>query len=183
MTSVHLVALGRDAMLALLDDDLVTASELAGIPLSDFYTSDDITWLWRIREKQIAENPESENWAAFVVVDDETGAPVGHAGFHGPPNADGLVEIGYSIDPGMRRRGFAKATVAALLTRVADDDRVVTVRATISPENAASLGTIAGFGFARNGEQWDEEDGLEWIFDLDLAKHGSLQARSPKEQA
>jgi hypothetical protein len=41
------------------------------------------------------------------------------------------------------------------------------VRVTISPDNAASLATIAGFGFVRVGEQWDEQDGLEIIFEVD----------------
>jgi hypothetical protein len=40
------------------------------------------------------------------------------------------------------------------------------VRATISPGNAASLATISGFGFAEVGEQWDDEDGLELIFEI-----------------
>ena len=30
----------------------------------------------------------------------------------------------------------------------------------------ASLATIAGFGFAEAGEQWDDEDGLELIFEI-----------------
>ena len=47
----------------------------------------------------------------------------------------------------------------------ADEPGVRAVRATISPDNAASLATIAGVGFTPNGEQWDEEDGLELIFD------------------
>ena len=165
MKSVHLVSLNRDAMLALLSNDLVGASTIAGLELTDFYTSGDITWLWMIREKQILENPESENWAASVVVDDETGVAVGHAGFHAPPDENGMVEIGYSIDPRLRRQGFARATVAALLARVANDDRVATVRASISPENAASLATIDGYGFEKVGEQIDAEDGLEYIFE------------------
>lgn len=165
MTSVRLVALGRDAMLALLDHDLDRASEIAGMQLTDFYTSDDISWLWRIRADQIAADPESENWAASIVVDDATGEAVGHAGFHAPPNADGMVEIGYSIDPACRRQGFARATVAALLERAAAEPAVVTVRASISPTNAASLATIAGYGFEKVGEQIDDEDGLEFIFE------------------
>jgi [ribosomal protein S5]-alanine N-acetyltransferase len=40
------------------------------------------------------------------------------------------------------------------------------VRATISPGNVASLATIAKFGFAEVGEQWDEEDGRELIFEV-----------------
>jgi RimJ/RimL family protein N-acetyltransferase len=52
-----------------------------------------------------------------------------------------------------------------LLRRAATEPGVTTVRATISPDNAASLATITRFGFTRNGEQWDEEDGLELIFE------------------
>ena len=40
------------------------------------------------------------------------------------------------------------------------------MRATIRPGNVASLATIAGFGFAEVGEQWDEEDGRELIFEV-----------------
>ena len=36
----------------------------------------------------------------------------------------------------------------------------------ISPDNEASLATINGFGFVHVGEQWDEEDGTELIFEL-----------------
>jgi [ribosomal protein S5]-alanine N-acetyltransferase len=90
---------------------------------------------------------------------------VGHAGFHGPPDAAGMVEVGYSVDPAWRRQGYATAMVRELLQRAAGEPGVRTVRATISPDNIASLGTIAGFGFAGNGEQWDEEDGRELIFD------------------
>jgi len=38
------------------------------------------------------------------------------------------------------------------------------VRASIRPDNVASLATINGFGFRKVGEQWDPEDGLEFVF-------------------
>jgi [ribosomal protein S5]-alanine N-acetyltransferase len=53
-----------------------------------------------------------------------------------------------------------------LVRRAAAEAGVRTVRVTISPENAASLATISGFGFVEVGEQWDEEDGLELIFEV-----------------
>jgi RimJ/RimL family protein N-acetyltransferase len=56
--------------------------------------------------------------------------------------------------------------LAELLRRAVAEPAVRTVRATISPGNAASLATIAGFGFAEAGEQWDDEDGLELIFEI-----------------
>jgi RimJ/RimL family protein N-acetyltransferase len=77
-----------------------------------------------------------------------------------------MVEIGYSVSPEFRRQGYAQAMLAELLRRAAAEPTVRTVRATISPGNAASLATISGFGFAEVGEQWDDEDGLELIFEI-----------------
>ena len=40
--------------------------------------------------------------------------------------------------------------------------------ASVSPDNQPSLNLIDQFGFERTGEQWDEEDGLEWVFELNV---------------
>ncbi|MFE9619950.1 hypothetical protein [Streptomyces sp. NPDC006384] len=50
------------------------------------------------------------------------------------------------------------------------ESEVTTVRATISPDNTASLATISGFGFVEVGEQWDEEDGLELVFEAPVRR-------------
>ena len=52
-----------------------------------------------------------------------------------------------------------------LLRRAQAEPGIRTVRASISPDNTASLATVAGFGFSQVGEQWDDEDGLELIFE------------------
>ena len=36
----------------------------------------------------------------------------------------------------------------------------------VSPENEPSLRLAASLGFERVGSQIDEEDGLEWVFEL-----------------
>jgi RimJ/RimL family protein N-acetyltransferase len=63
-----------------------------------------------------------------------------------------MVGIGYSSDPAYRRRGYARAMVAELLRWAAAEPSAVTVRASLSPENDASLATIAGFSFTHFGE-------------------------------
>ena len=77
-----------------------------------------------------------------------------------------MVEVGYGVDPAYRRRGYARAALELLLDRARAQPDVRVLRATISPDNEASLALIAQFPFVRNGEQWDEEDGLEWIFEI-----------------
>jgi len=92
---------------------------------------------------------------------------VGRAGFHGLPDAAGIVEVGYAINPAHRRRGYARAALESLLERAARDPGVHTVRATIRPDNTASRDLVVQYDFVAVGEQWDDEDGQEIVFEVD----------------
>ncbi|WP_433475470.1 GNAT family N-acetyltransferase [Spirillospora sp. CA-142024] len=163
--AIRFVELPPAAMKALLDDDLSAAGDAAGIPLTAYFVTDEAKFLWRFRLAQLDRDPSHAPWIVRAAVAEPEGVVVGHAGFHGAPNANGTVEIAYSIDPAHRRKGYARAMLAALLERAAAEPSVTTVRATISPENNASLATIAGNGFTHIGEQWDEADGRELIYE------------------
>lgn len=147
-------------MSALLEDDLPIPG------LTDYFLTDKAQWLWRYRLGQMATDPANAGWMVRLAAFDPDGVAVGHCGFHGPPDERGMVEIGYSVAPEFRRRGYARAMLVELLRRAAADPEAAVVRATIAPDNIASLATIAGFGFAEVGEQWDEEDGRELIFEV-----------------
>ncbi|MCW2877370.1 MAG: hypothetical protein JWQ95_1470 [Sphaerisporangium sp.] len=166
LKSVRFVELSNTAMTALLDDDLARASAEAGVALTEYSLTDKAKWVWRYRINQLASDPGSAGWLTEAVVAEPEGVVVGYAGFHGPPDEAGMVEVGYSVDPAYRRQGYARTMLTELVHRSAAEAAVRTVRVTISPENAASLATISGFGFVEVGEQWDEEDGLELIFEV-----------------
>jgi [ribosomal protein S5]-alanine N-acetyltransferase len=162
--SIRFVSLAG-ALTALADGNLDEASRVAGVVLPEYFGAPDALRLWQLRAGQVAGDAQSARWIARAAVAEPDGVVVGHAGFHGPPDADGMVEVGYSVDPAQRRRGYATAMLRELLRRAEAEPGVRTVRATIRPDNTASLATIAPFGFTANGDQWDEEDGLELIFD------------------
>lgn len=42
---------------------------------------------------------------------------------------------------------------------------VTRFRASVAPDNARSQNLLHKLGFVKIGEQWDEEDGLEWVFE------------------
>ncbi|MDH6132150.1 ribosomal-protein-alanine N-acetyltransferase [Kitasatospora sp. MAA4] len=163
--SVRLVQLSPAVLAALLDGDLAGASARAGVALTDFFLAEEALWLWRLRLDQIAADPGSARWVARAAVAEPEGEVVGYAGFHGPPDAAGMVEVGYSVAPDRRRRGHARAILAELLRWAGAESGVRTVRASIRPDNTASLATISGFGFVEVGEQWDEVDGRELLFE------------------
>lgn len=116
--------------------------------------------------KQVDEDPTSTAWVTGVIWDERQQVAVGRAGYHGPPDSSGMVEIGYAVDPAYRRRGYARAALEVLLQRADREPRVRTVRVTISPDNIASRQLAAQYGFTEVGEQWDDEDGLEIIYEV-----------------
>jgi RimJ/RimL family protein N-acetyltransferase len=158
---ITFVPLPLSDLRALVAGDLAAACAAAGHPLSEWVLGE--RWLWEIRVRDIEANPAAEEWIARAAVAD--GQVVGAGGFHGPPDDEGRVEVGYGVDPAYRRRGFAKAMLAELIRRAEGDPRVHLVRASIRPDNVASLATIAPFGFEKVGEQWDEVDGLEIVYE------------------
>jgi RimJ/RimL family protein N-acetyltransferase len=166
MPSVRIVHLSPEALAALAAGDLAGAVELTGLPLTPYTISDERIGVWRRRATQVVETPEDLPWVTGVLVDDETDAVVGAAGYHAAPDENGMVEVGYGVDPSYRRRGYARAALLFMIDRARSDPSVQVFRVTVSPDNAASLGLVAQLPFVEVGEQWDEEDGLETIFEL-----------------
>jgi ribosomal-protein-alanine N-acetyltransferase len=80
-----------------------------------------------------------------LVVERDTGAVVGGAGFFGPPQ-DGEVEIGYGIVPSRQRRGYATETVQAMMADVFRVDGVHTVTANVDLDNPASIRVLKKAG-------------------------------------
>ncbi|GAA3577573.1 GNAT family N-acetyltransferase [Kribbella ginsengisoli] len=162
---IRFVELSPTTMAALLADDLAAAGREAGVALTELFTNDESKWLWNYRIAQLEDDPEAQRWIVRAAVSEPEGVVIGHGGYHGPPDENGMVEVGYTVDAAYRRQGYAKAILTALIERAVEEPGVKIVRASISPTNSASLATIAGFGFLEAGEQWDEEDGLELLFE------------------
>jgi ribosomal-protein-alanine N-acetyltransferase len=91
---------------------------------------------------------------------------IGHIGFHGPPETIGRAELGYSVMPDHRRRGYAIEAARSLMDWAAREHDVTSFFVSIAPDNAASLALAAKLGFAQVGEQIDEQDGLGYVFEL-----------------
>jgi RimJ/RimL family protein N-acetyltransferase len=120
-------------------------------------------WLLGYRLDQVEADPGAERWLMRGILRD--GTMIGHAGFHGPPDERGLVEIGYTVFEPHRRRGVAYETAVALLRWAQGQPGVRGFRASVSPGNAPSLALVAKLGFVRTGVQWDEIDGEELVFE------------------
>jgi RimJ/RimL family protein N-acetyltransferase len=123
---------------------------------------------FRISDLEVDASAQPWLGRAIVMTEpDRTRHAIGSAGFHAPPDADGRVEVGYRVEPDHRRQGVATEVVRALFDWAAREHDVRNFRASVSPNNVASLAIIRGFGFRQVGVQMDDIDGEELVFELD----------------
>ena len=98
----------------------------------------------------------------FAVVHRDDGKVIGTIGYKGAPDADGMVEIGYGIDPDYQGRGYATEAAAAVVAFASADPRVRLVRAHTRPAANPSTRVLEKCGFRKVDEVIDPEDGLVW---------------------
>ena len=101
-------------------------------------------------------------WGGYLFIDRVNHALVGNGGYHGAPNSEGEVEIGYEIAPGYSNRGFATEVARALVRFAFADARVRCIVAHTLPEENASSAVLAKIGMRFAGERRDPEVGVVW---------------------
>lgn len=99
----------------------------------------------------VAERGDPGPYRTYQVRLPEDGVAVGGIGFHGPPDPDGAVTVGYGILPGVRGRGYASEALRALIG-IAREAGARAVRGDADPENTASHRVMEAAGMLRVGE-------------------------------
>jgi RimJ/RimL family protein N-acetyltransferase len=89
---------------------------------------------------------------AYVIVRRADGLAIGDVGFHGPPDDDGEVEIGYALVPSARGAGLASEATGLLVEWAHRQPGVRVVTARVNPGNEPSRRLLARLGFAPDGK-------------------------------
>ena len=122
---------------------------------------------WRV--PQVKENPAVNIWFIRWIVLRETNEIVGSISFHSPPDDSGMIEIGFGISLPCRNNGFGTEALLGMWSWVVTQPGVKILRYTVSASNLPSMAIISKFGFSHVGQQLDEEDGPEEIFEMSVA--------------
>jgi [ribosomal protein S5]-alanine N-acetyltransferase len=186
---LDLVLMSPTLMRALLAADWDQAWELLGARIPAEWRGEDWRWLGQ-RPDQAEADPSAMPWLPRVLLlraADESGRQepvvVGEAGFHGQPDGDGRVEIGYMVVSEHRRRGYAEEAVRALMAWATAEYDITRFRAGISPQNTSSLRLIRKLGFAQVGTQQHDRRGVELIFHHDTNASGREQQKDSNASA
>ncbi|MGW0144696.1 GNAT family N-acetyltransferase [Streptomyces sp. NPDC003333] len=92
-------------------------------------------------------------FGVFVLVRQEDGLAVGGIGFHGAPDEEGRVEIGYDLVEGARGRGYATEALDALSRWALARDDVHSLCATVEEDNVPSQRVVERAGYVRAGAE------------------------------
>jgi predicted CoA-binding protein/RimJ/RimL family protein N-acetyltransferase len=100
---------------------------------------------------RLAEGPEQAGWLVWYAIQ-RPGAGheailVAAAGFLGPPDPTGAVEVGYSVLPAYQGLGYATEIVAALAAHALSQPRVARVIAHVQASNLPSVKVLERSGF------------------------------------
>ena len=169
---LDLVLMSPPLMRSMLAEDWATAGRLLGAQIPQEWRTGHWRWLGN-RPAQAEADPSVIPWLPRVQLLRQPadrgggGLVVGDAGFHGPPDDEGRVEIGYMVISEYRRRGFAEEAVRALMAWSARERGITRFRASIGLQNIPSLSLIRKLGFVQAGAYHHEELGEQLIFHRD----------------
>ena len=101
--------------------------------------------------KWLEDHADWTGWLGWYAVRLDTPAPVlcGSVGFRGPPDASGMVEIGYSVLSDHQRQGLATDMVETLVQWAFAQSGVQSIEAETTDENLASIRVLECNHFQR----------------------------------
>lgn len=128
--------------------ELLQAVVPAGWPPGEYDTEAQEFFLGRLLEG----GDDVVGWYGWYALAEDRGSQrpvlIAAGGFLGPPDANGDVEIGYSVHAQWRRQGFAKELVHDLVTFALENRLVRRIVAHTTTENVASCEVLRTCGFS-----------------------------------
>jgi len=175
---LELISLSLEGIEALLKGDKARAEAISQLSFPQFPQGDleMSQHVLELRAAQLRRDPLEQPWLLRALVSRERvtrervtrekpATLLGRIGFHAPPDAEGMVELGYEIFPSYRGQGYAQEAARALMDWATQTHGVRGFRASVGPWNAPSLHIVQKLGFVQTGSQMDEIDGEEWVFE------------------
>lgn len=156
---------------AFVADDRAAVAKLAPYAIPDEFPraryeridgKGDVVVFLRLRREQLTRDPARYPWSLRAIVLRSERRMVGFVNFHGAPGVNDVgapdaVELGWSVFPADRRKGYATETALALMDWATEVHGILRFISATTPDNAASLRVHEKLGFVRTGEVVDGE--------------------------
>jgi len=115
---------------------------------------------------KINSDPKEIGWWMYFPILKAENKLIGSGGFKGPPEKDGIVEIGYEINEHFRNQGLATEFAERLILHAFSIDQVQEVIAHTLAYNNASTKVLRKAGMKKVAELFDGEEGQVWRWSI-----------------
>jgi len=134
-------------------EDLARLAGLINARVPDDWPPETLRDALPIFHRWHEEHPDWTGWLGWYAVRLDLAAPVpcGSAGFHGPPDQRGAVEVGYSVLPAHQHQGLAAEMVGALVSWARAQPGVRGIEAETTAQNGPSTRVLERTGFRLSG--------------------------------
>jgi ribosomal-protein-alanine N-acetyltransferase len=129
----------------------IHAGVLLGTRVPDDWPAQDLRDFLPHYVQQLEADPSLLGWGIWLMIHRTESVVIGDLGFKGKPDHEGTVEIGYSVVPAYRRRGYASEATRALVGWALARPGVRRVVAECAPDNLASIRVLEKLGMQRLG--------------------------------
>lgn len=116
--------------------------------------------------EHLKSHPEILGWWTYLFLHKPDRTLIGLGGFKGLVNEEGMVELGYEIAPGYRRRGLAMEAAKGMIEFAFAHPEIKRVDAHTLAEKNASTGVLAKVGMQFVESVEDPKDGEVWRWSI-----------------
>jgi RimJ/RimL family protein N-acetyltransferase len=122
-------------------EDGVKLARLLGASVPETWPPDNLRDASSYFYGLLKEHPEWEGWLTWYAIRIDNDDPVlcGSAGFKGPPDGRGMVEIGFSVLPDFQGQGLGTEIVASMVQWAKKQPGVKHIEAETNVDNRASI--------------------------------------------
>jgi ribosomal-protein-alanine N-acetyltransferase len=133
--------------------DRVKFAELLGVLVPKTWPPDNLRDVLDYIYGLYKEHPEWEGWLTWyaVRIDNDYRILCGSIGFKGPPDKQGIVELGYSVLPEFQGQGIATEMVATIVQWAKQQPQVKSIEAETNIDNKASIRVLEKNNFVCAG--------------------------------
>lgn len=129
--------------------DCAAAEKLLAVRIPEEWPAADLRDFLPVYIQLLEQGAITPGWGIWAILYKAEGVLIGDAGFQGNSDDNGTVELGYSILPAFRRRGFAFEATTALVRWAFDQPGVRRITAECLADNVGSIRILQKLGMRR----------------------------------
>ncbi len=159
---LRLVPCSVEMLQSLIDED-IDLTELIGVQVPEGWPAEELKEVAPYFIKLLSESPDMVGRLCWFIIEKEQDIVIGSIGFKAMPDKNGIVEIGFGIDPAFRQKGYATEAVKGLTGWALSQNDIEKVIAECEPDNKPSFRVLEKDGMQKTGI---EEDLIKWEIKL-----------------